>query len=114
MQDLQALVYEESQTKVRLQMELDAKDSEIESLHRTVANFNSETASLSSGADNDIDELGQWFIIPLWTLVPYQYGMALEYKAIRFHSSKWTIKNEKHGRSRKILWIVLSMKEDKT
>lgn len=62
-QDLQALVYEESQARVRLQMELDAKDSEIESLHRTVANFNSETASLSSGADNDIDELGLWLYI---------------------------------------------------
>lgn len=41
-------------------MEVDSKDSEIESLHRTIANLNSETASLSSGADNDIDELGQW------------------------------------------------------
>lgn len=57
-QDLQVLVHEESQTRVRLQMEMDAKDSEIEALHRTIANFNSETASLSSGADNDIDELG--------------------------------------------------------
>ncbi|XP_050738009.1 rho-associated protein kinase 1-like isoform X2 [Eriocheir sinensis] len=67
-QDLQALVYEESQARIRLQMELDAKDSEIESLHRTVANFNSETASLSSGADNDIDELDSrlegWLSIP--------------------------------------------------
>ena len=59
-QDLQALLYEENQARVRLQMEVDSKDSEIESLHRTIANLNSETASLSSGADNDIDELGQW------------------------------------------------------
>lgn len=59
MQDLQALLYEENQTRVRFQMEVDSKDSEIESLHRTIANLNSETASLSSGADNDIDELGQ-------------------------------------------------------
>lgn len=72
-QDLQALVYEESQARVRLQMEVDAKDSEIESLHRTIANLNSETASLSSGADNDIDELGQWlksfmhFVLLIWS-----------------------------------------------
>ncbi|XP_045134142.1 rho-associated protein kinase 2-like [Portunus trituberculatus] len=67
-QDLQALLYEENQARVRLQMEVDSKDSEIESLHRTIANLNSETASLSSGADNDIDELDSrlegWLSIP--------------------------------------------------
>lgn len=52
-------------------MELDAKDSEIESLRRTIANFNSETASLSSGPDNDIDELGQWLNISFVILVLY-------------------------------------------
>lgn len=50
-------------------MELDAKDSEIESLRRTIANFNSETASLSSGPDNDIDELGQWLNIYISALL---------------------------------------------
>ncbi|XP_042225183.1 rho-associated protein kinase 2-like isoform X3 [Homarus americanus] len=67
-QDLQALLYEESQAKVRLQMEADSKDSEIESLTCKLANINSETASLSSGADNDIDELESrlegWLSIP--------------------------------------------------
>ncbi|KAK4317608.1 hypothetical protein Pmani_011315 [Petrolisthes manimaculis] len=68
-QDLQILVYEESQTRVRLQMEVDAKDSEIEALHRTIANFNSETASLSSGADNDIDEIAD-FRLEGWLSLP--------------------------------------------
>ncbi|XP_069978954.1 rho-associated protein kinase 1-like isoform X1 [Penaeus vannamei] len=67
-QDLQALLYEESQAKVRLQMEADAKDSEIESLTCKLANVNSETASLSSGADNDLDEMDNrlegWLSVP--------------------------------------------------
>ncbi|XP_071545699.1 rho-associated protein kinase 1 isoform X1 [Panulirus ornatus] len=67
-QDLQAMLYEESQAKVRLQMEADSKDSEIESLTCKLANLNSETASVSSGADNDIDELESrlegWLSVP--------------------------------------------------
>ena len=51
-QDLQAQLYEENQSKIRLQMELDSKDSEIEQLHMRVAILNSETASISS-TDND-------------------------------------------------------------
>lgn len=61
-QDLQALLSEESQAKMRLQMEADAKDSEIESLTCKLANVNSETASLSSGADNDLDEMGKFCV----------------------------------------------------
>ncbi|XP_068208171.1 rho-associated protein kinase 2 isoform X1 [Palaemon carinicauda] len=67
-QDLQALLYEETQSKVRLQMEVDSKDSEIEALTCKLANVNSETASLSSGADNDLDEmeyrLEGWLSVP--------------------------------------------------
>lgn len=52
LQDLQAQVAEEYQAKLRLQMELDSKDSEIETLQMKIASINSETASLSS-AEND-------------------------------------------------------------
>lgn len=55
-QDLQAQLVEENAAKLRLQMELDSKDSEIEQLQQKVALFYSETASLSS-ADNENDEL---------------------------------------------------------
>ncbi|XP_048508701.1 rho-associated protein kinase 2 isoform X2 [Athalia rosae] len=52
LQDLQAQLVEENQAKLRLQMELDSKDSEIETLQMKIASINSETASLSS-AEND-------------------------------------------------------------
>lgn len=70
LQDLQAQVYEENQTKLRLQMELDSKDSEIEQLQMKLASLNSETASLSS-ADNDGDEFTvQESILEGWLSIP--------------------------------------------
>lgn len=57
-QELQSQVQEENTARIRLQMELDSKDSEIEQLHIKLASLNSETASLSS-ADNDEDIMGQ-------------------------------------------------------
>lgn len=53
---MQSNLVEEGQFKVRLQMELDSKDSEIEQLQGKLATMSSETASLSS-ADNDTDDL---------------------------------------------------------
>lgn len=53
---MQSQLVEEGQFKVRLQMELDSKDSEIEQLQRKLTSMSSETASLSS-ADNDTDDL---------------------------------------------------------
>lgn len=70
LQDLQAQVYEENQTKLRLQMELDSKDSEIEQLQLKLSTINSETASLSS-ADNDGDEFtAQESILEGWLSIP--------------------------------------------
>lgn len=54
--ELQSQVVEENSAKLRLQMELDSKDSEIEQLLGRLATLGSETASLSS-ADNDNDEI---------------------------------------------------------
>lgn len=56
LQEMQSQLVEEGQLKVRLQMELDSKDSEIEQLQGKLASMSSETASLSS-ADNDTDDL---------------------------------------------------------
>lgn len=61
---------EAQQQTVKMQMELDSKDSEIEALLRKVGQLNSETASLSSGAENDNEEgfmdtrLEGWLSIP--------------------------------------------------
>ncbi|XP_034951660.1 rho-associated protein kinase 1 isoform X3 [Chelonus insularis] len=55
LQDLQAQLVEENQSKLRLQMELDSKDSEIETLQMKISSMNSETASVSS-VENDGDD----------------------------------------------------------
>lgn len=64
---------EENQAKLRLQMELDSKDSEIETLQMKIASMNSETASVSSiendGEDSVLSEHGAmrlegWLSVP--------------------------------------------------
>lgn len=65
---------EENQAKLRLQMELDSKDSEIETLQMKIASLNSETASMSSienddGEDSVLSEHGTmrlegWLNVP--------------------------------------------------
>jgi Rho-associated protein kinase 2 len=57
-QELQTAIIEESQARVKLQMELDSKDSEIEQLQGKLATQAFETASISS-ADNDNDDYSQ-------------------------------------------------------
>ncbi|KYN34642.1 Rho-associated protein kinase 2 [Trachymyrmex septentrionalis] len=74
LQDLQAQLVEENQGKLRLQMELDSKDSEIETLQMKIASLNSETASVSSienddGEDSVLSEHGTmrlegWLNVP--------------------------------------------------
>lgn len=54
-QELQSQLVEENSAKLRLQMELDSKDSEIEQMQQKLIIFGSETASLSS-ADNENDD----------------------------------------------------------
>jgi len=54
-QELQSQVVEENASKLRLQMELDSKDSEIEQLQGKITSLSSETASLSSADNDDID-----------------------------------------------------------
>ncbi len=46
---LQATLYEESQSRLKLSMELDTKESELENLQLKLAHVNLDTASLSSG-----------------------------------------------------------------
>lgn len=58
LQDQAAQLYEESQSKLRLQMEVDAKDSEIEQLHRRLAALTADTASVTSISENDQDDMG--------------------------------------------------------
>lgn len=55
LQELQSQVVEENASKLRLQMELDSKDSEIEQLQGKLTNLGSETASLSSADNDEVD-----------------------------------------------------------
>merc|ERR1719420_1620331 len=56
LQDLQATLYEESQSRLKMSMELDAKESELETIQLKLAHINLDTASLSSGT-GDFNEL---------------------------------------------------------
>ncbi|PNF18939.1 Rho-associated protein kinase 2 [Cryptotermes secundus] len=71
LQELQSQAQEDNLTRVRLQMELDSKDSEIEQLQGKLASLSSETASLSSGgAENDDELMGQESRLEGWLSVP--------------------------------------------
>jgi len=54
--DLQALLNEETQKVRSLQMELDAKESEIECLARKMALNGTDTSSIHSGNELDLDD----------------------------------------------------------
>ena len=58
-QDLQQQLHEEGQQKVKLKMECDSLQAEIEKLMSQLATVNVETASLSSG-NIDLDDEGEW------------------------------------------------------
>lgn len=62
LQELQSQVVEENASKLRLQMELDSKDSEIEQLQGKLTTLGSETASLSSADNDDTDIYTQGYI----------------------------------------------------
>ena len=51
--ETQAALYEEGQTRNKLQMELDSKDSEIELLQQKLSVLNLDTASVHSGSLED-------------------------------------------------------------
>lgn len=58
-QDLHATLYEESQTRIKLSMELATKESDLEQLQVKLAQMNLDTASLSSGlGGGDIGGVG--------------------------------------------------------
>ncbi|XP_068083475.1 rho-associated protein kinase 2 [Anabrus simplex] len=69
-QELQAQAQEDNTVKLRLQMELDSKDSEIEQLKSKLASLSCETASLSSGGAENDDELGLDSRLEGWLSVP--------------------------------------------
>lgn len=53
-------LYEENQLRIKLQMEIDSKDSEIEQLTQKLASVSADTASsISSGPENDSEECVQ-------------------------------------------------------
>lgn len=81
-QDLQAQLVEENSAKLRLQMELDSKDSEIEQLQQKLAMLCSETASLSS-ADNENEDLhAQGLLMNI--MIKYSFMYRRSEKLLRF------------------------------
>lgn len=50
----QATLYEESQSKLKMSMELDTKESELETLQLKMASINIDTASLNSGTGGEL------------------------------------------------------------
>lgn len=61
--ELQAALYEEGQNRTRLQMELDAKESENEQLITKVAMQNIDTASVNSGQGMEEDGVLGKFLV---------------------------------------------------
>ena len=49
LQNLQATLYEESQARLKLSMELDTKESEVENLQTKITHLNVDAESISSG-----------------------------------------------------------------
>merc|ERR1719342_244996 len=56
LQNLQATLYEESQARLKLSMELDTKESEVENLQTKITHLNVDAESISSGTDVDIGD----------------------------------------------------------
>jgi chromosome segregation ATPase len=68
LQNLQATLYEESQARLKLSMELDTKESEVENLQMKICHLNVDTESISSGTgEPDIENeasLEGWLQVP--------------------------------------------------
>lgn len=54
--EVQALLYDESQARLKLQMERDSKDSEIEQLQQKLALLHCDTVSINSGPDTEFQD----------------------------------------------------------
>ena len=56
LQNLQAKLYEESQARLKLSMELDTKESEVETLQQKLVHLNLDTESINSGNPITLNE----------------------------------------------------------
>jgi len=56
LQNLQATLYEESQARLKLSMELDTKESEVENLQLKLTHINLDTESISSGTETEMGD----------------------------------------------------------
>jgi hypothetical protein len=71
--ETQAALYEEGQQKARFQMELDAKDCDIEQLRQKLACVNIDTASLNNSSLEDSENSGKpLYSSHLWQLKHHQ------------------------------------------
>merc|ERR1719495_2407104 len=56
LQNLQATLYEESQARLKLSMELDTKESEVENLQTKITHLNVDAESISSGTETEVGD----------------------------------------------------------
>merc|ERR1719410_835050 len=56
LQNLQATLYEESQARLKLSMELDTKESEVENLQMKLSHINLDAESISSGTETELGD----------------------------------------------------------
>lgn len=56
LQNLQATLYEESQARLKLSMELDTKESEVENLQMKITHLNIDAESISSGTETEVGD----------------------------------------------------------
>lgn len=93
--ETQAALYEEGQQRSKLQMELDAKDSEIELLRQKVTFLNADTLSVHSGNGDGDGDISITSISPVasdtlmegWLAVPNKsnikkYGWKKQYVVV--------------------------------
>ena len=68
--EMQAILYDESQAKVKLHMELDSKDAEIEQLRQKITTrTSSDDITIKTGSNNDLNDMENirlegWLSIP--------------------------------------------------
>ncbi|ESO94492.1 hypothetical protein LOTGIDRAFT_215457 [Lottia gigantea] len=83
----QQTVYEETLSRQKLQMEIDAKDAELEQLRQKLAFNNSDTASVNSGSNLDetivenTDHMEGWLGVPT-RHVKQKYGWQKQYVVV--------------------------------
>ena len=71
----QATLYEESQSRLKISMELDTKESELETIQVKLSHFTLDTASFKSGSGADDEMFHEETSLEGWLQVPKQHNI---------------------------------------